>query len=46
MALQPENRGHPILRGVRPWTMEEAVFAYERLPEDSRRTALLTDVHL
>ena len=40
-SMQPQNKTHPILRGVRPWTMEEEVFAYERLPEDSRRIPLL-----
>ena len=39
MALR--NESHAVLRGVRPWTMEEEVFAYERLPEDPRRTPLL-----
>jgi type 1 glutamine amidotransferase len=33
---------HPVLRGVQPWSYEEEFYIQQRLPEDPRRTALLT----
>jgi type 1 glutamine amidotransferase len=36
-----ENRGHPILRGVKPWTYRDEVFCRFFLPTDARRTNLL-----
>jgi type 1 glutamine amidotransferase len=39
MAL--ENRRHPILRGVKPWTYRDEVFCRFLLPNDKRRTNLL-----
>jgi hypothetical protein len=39
MAL--ENRRHPILRGVKPWTYRDEVFCRYFLPADKRRTNLL-----
>ena len=39
----PVNTGHPILRGVKPWTYDQEEFFFkELLPPDSRRTPLLT----
>lgn len=36
-----ENRKHPILRGVKPWTFRDEVFCRFFLPQDARRTNLL-----
>jgi hypothetical protein len=36
-----ENRKHPILRGVKPWTFRDEVFCRFLLPNDKRRTNLL-----
>ena len=36
-----ENKGHPILRGVKPWTYRDEVFSRFFLPTDARRTNLL-----
>jgi type 1 glutamine amidotransferase len=36
-----ENRRHPILRGVKPWTFRDEVFCRFFLPDDTRRTNLL-----
>ena len=36
-----ENRKHPILRGVKPWTYRDEVFCRFFLPNDKRRTNLL-----
>lgn len=36
-----ENEGHPILRGVKPWTYRDEVFCRFFLPNDARRTHLL-----
>ena len=36
-----EDAGHPILRGVKPWTYRDEVFCRFLLPNDSRRTNLL-----
>jgi hypothetical protein len=36
-----ENRKHPILRGVKPWTYRDEVFCRFFLPADTRRTNLL-----
>lgn len=35
------NPGHPVLRGVRPWTYDDEVFCRFFLPTDRRRTDLL-----
>jgi hypothetical protein len=41
--LNQSLRPHPILRGIRPWTYEQEEFFFkEKLPEDPRRTPLLT----
>jgi type 1 glutamine amidotransferase len=39
MAL--ENKRHPILRGVKPWTYRDEVFCRFLLPNDKRRTNLV-----
>ncbi len=39
MALQ--NRKHPVLRGVKPWTYRDEVFCRFLLPNDKRRTNLI-----
>jgi type 1 glutamine amidotransferase len=36
-----ENKGHPILRGLKPWTYRDEVFSRFFLPTDARRTDLL-----
>lgn len=36
-----ENRKHPILRGVKPWTYRDEVFCRFFLPNDARRANLL-----
>jgi hypothetical protein len=36
-----ENRRHPILRGVKPWTFRDEIFCRFFLPADTRRTDLL-----
>jgi type 1 glutamine amidotransferase len=36
-----ENRKHPILRGVKPWTYRDEIFCRFFLPNDARRTNLL-----
>jgi hypothetical protein len=36
-----ENRKHPVLRGVKPWTYRDEVFCRFFLPKDARRTDLL-----
>lgn len=36
-----ENKKHPILRGVKPWTYRDEVFCRFFLPNDARRTNLL-----
>jgi len=36
-----ENKKHPILRGVKPWTYHDEIFCRFFLPNDSRRTNLL-----
>lgn len=36
-----ENKRHPILRGVKPWTYRDEVFCRFLLPNDKRRTNLL-----
>ena len=39
----PANTQHPILRGIKPWTYDQEEFFFkEKLPEDARRTPLLT----
>lgn len=39
MAL--ENKKHPILRGVKPWTYRDEIFCRFLLPNDVRRTDLI-----
>ena len=41
-SVEPAKADHPILRGVTPWTADEEFFTKERLPDDPRRTILLT----
>jgi type 1 glutamine amidotransferase len=36
-----ENRKHPVLRGVKPWTYRDEVFCRYFLPNDQRRTNLI-----
>jgi hypothetical protein len=36
-----ENKRHPILRGVKPWTYRDEVFCRFLLPNDKRRTNLI-----
>jgi hypothetical protein len=36
-----ENKRHPILRGVKPWTYRDEVFCRYFLPNDARRTNLI-----
>lgn len=36
-----ENRRHPVLRGVKPWTFRDELFCRYFLPNDERRTNLL-----
>lgn len=36
-----ENKRHPILRGVKPWTYRDEVFCRFLLPNDKRRTNLV-----
>ena len=36
-----EDKKHPILRGVKPWTYRDEVFCRFHLPNDKRRTDLL-----
>ena len=36
-----ENRRHPVLRGVKPWSYRDEVFCRFFLPNDKRRTNLL-----
>jgi hypothetical protein len=39
----PATPEHPILRGIKPWTYEQEEFFFkELLPEDKRRTPILT----
>jgi len=40
-SMKLENKRHPILRGVKPWTYRDEVFCRYFLPNDSRRTNLL-----
>lgn len=39
MALK--NQGHPVLRGVKPWSYRDEVFSRFFLPDDPRRTELV-----
>jgi hypothetical protein len=39
--MSVENRKHPILRGVKPWTFRDEVFCRFFLPNDAKRTHLL-----
>jgi type 1 glutamine amidotransferase len=42
-SAKPVDTEHPILRGIKPWTYEQEEFFFkERLPDDPRRTPLLT----
>jgi len=36
-----ENKKHPVLRGVKPWTYRDEVFCRFFLPNDQRRTHLI-----
>jgi type 1 glutamine amidotransferase len=36
-----ENKRHPILRGVKPWTYRDEIFCRFLLPNDARRTNLI-----
>jgi type 1 glutamine amidotransferase len=36
-----ENKRHPVLRGVKPWTYRDEIFCRFFLPDDARRTNLL-----
>jgi type 1 glutamine amidotransferase len=39
----PINTEHPILRGIKPWSYDQEEFFFkEQLPDDPRRTPLLT----
>ncbi len=40
-SMKLQNRKHPILRGVKPWTYRDEVFCRFFLPNDARRTDLL-----
>jgi len=40
-SMKPENKKHPILRGVKPWTYRDEIFCRFFLPNDARRTSLL-----
>lgn len=40
-SMKPQNRRHPVLRGVQPWTYRDEVFCRFFLPNDARRTDLL-----
>lgn len=40
-SMDPENRKHPVLRGVKPWEYRDEVFCRFFLPNDARRTNLL-----
>lgn len=40
-SMKPQNKKHPILRGVKPWTYRDEVFSRFFLPNDARRTNLL-----
>jgi hypothetical protein len=40
-SMKLENRKHPVLRGVKPWTYRDEVFCRFFLPDDARRTDLL-----
>jgi type 1 glutamine amidotransferase len=40
-SMSLENRKHPILRGVKPWTYRDEIFCRFFLPNDARRTNLL-----
>jgi hypothetical protein len=42
-SAKPVTAAHPILRGIKPWTYDQEEFFFkEKLPEDPRRTPLLT----
>jgi hypothetical protein len=40
--VAPASAKHPILEGVEPWTNQEEFYILYRMPEDKRRTDLLT----
>jgi type 1 glutamine amidotransferase len=40
-SMRLENRRHPVLRGVKPWTYRDEVFSRYFLPDDARRTNLV-----
>jgi len=41
LKMSLENKKHPILRGVKPWTYHDEIFCRFFLPNDARRTNLL-----
>jgi len=40
-SMKLENKRHPILRGVKPWTYRDEVFSRYFLPDDAKRTNLV-----
>jgi type 1 glutamine amidotransferase len=40
-SMSLENKKHPVLRGVKPWTYRDEIFCRFFLPNDKRRTNLL-----
>lgn len=40
-SMKLDNKRHPILRGVKPWTYRDEVFSRYFLPDDARRTNLV-----
>jgi hypothetical protein len=39
--MDPLNRRHPVLRGVKPWAYRDEIFCRFLLPDDARRTDLI-----
>jgi type 1 glutamine amidotransferase len=39
--MTPEQKKHPVLRGVKPWEFRDEIFCRYFLPNDARRTNLL-----
>jgi hypothetical protein len=39
--MELQNKRHPILRGVKPWTYRDEIFCRFLLPNDTRRTNLI-----
>jgi type 1 glutamine amidotransferase len=40
-SMRPQNKRHPILRGVKPWTYRDEVFCRFLIPSDQRRIDLI-----